>query len=323
MTFDLTGLPPTPKEIADFLKDSSTGAYEKVVDRLLASPRYGERQATFWLDLVRYADSDGFRADAFRPEAWRYRDYVIAAFNADKSYARFIHEQLAGDEIAPGQREAHTATMFLRHWIYEHNQRDVELQWSDILNDVTDVTADVFLGMGMQCARCHDHKFDPILQKDYFRLRAFFAPLLPRQTMGIGTVRERATHAKALANWETKTEALRRRLHEIEHPVLLKHATREGFEKFVDEIKVMVRKRPSERTAYERQIAEMAERQFDLEQSKLPERLKGETKVEWEKTARRIEKTHGAETEAVARCEICGQRRRPDGPANAHSENDC
>jgi len=290
VTFDLTGLPPTPKEIADFLKDSSTGAYEKVVDRLLASPRYGERQATFWLDLVRYADSDGFRADAFRPEAWRYRDYVIAAFNADKSYARFIHEQLAGDEIAPGQREAHTATMFLRHWIYEHNQRDVELQWSDILNDVTDVTADVFLGMGIQCARCHDHKFDPILQKDYFRLRAFFAPLLPRQTMGIGTINERAAHAKALANWEAKTEALRRRLHKIEHPVLLKHATREGFEKFVDEIKVMVRKRPSERTAYERQIAEMAQRQFDLEQSKLPERLKGETKVEWEKLRAELKK---------------------------------
>tara|TARA_B100000686_G_scaffold351931_1_gene452204 strand:- start:914 stop:3781 length:2868 start_codon:yes stop_codon:yes gene_type:complete len=282
VTFDLTGLPPTLEEIADYLKDDSAGAYEKVVDRLLASPRYGERQATFWLDLVRYADSDGFRADAFRPEAWRYRDYVIAAFNADKPYAQFIREQLAGDEIAPGKREAHTATMFLRHWIYEHNQRDVEMQWSDILNDVTDVTADVFLGMGMQCARCHDHKFDPILQRDYFRLRAFFAPLLPRQTMGIGTIPERAAHAKALSNWEAKTEDLRRRLHEIEHPVLLKHATREGFEKFVDEIKVMVRKRPSERTAYERQIAEMAQRQFDLEQSKLPERLKGETKAEWE-----------------------------------------
>jgi hypothetical protein len=293
VTFDLTGLPPTPKAVDDFLKDTSPNAFEKVVDRLLASPRYGERQATFWLDLVRYADSDGFRADAFRPEAWRYRDYVITAFNADKPYARFIREQLAGDEIAPGNRDAHTATMFLRHWIYEHNQRDVELQWGDILNDVTDVTADVFLGMGMECARCHDHKFDPILQKDYFRLRAFFAPMLPRQSIGIGSVSERAAHAKAVANWEGKTADLRKRIYEIERPVLLKHATREGFEKFVDEIKVMVRKRPSERSAYERQIAEMAERQFDVEQKKLPERLKGETKKEWERLRAQLQ-THAA-----------------------------
>ena len=157
VTLDLTGLPPTPAEVEAFLKNPSPDAYEKLVDRLLASPRYGERQASLWLDLVRYADSDGYRADHFRPEAWRYRDYVIKSFNADKPYDRFVREQLAGDEIDPGNREALTATMFLRHWIYEHNQRDVETQWAEILADVTNVTADVFLGLGMQCARCHDH----------------------------------------------------------------------------------------------------------------------------------------------------------------------
>ena len=158
VTLDLTGLPPTPEQVAAFLKDPSPDAYGKLVDRLLASPRYGERQASFWLDLVRYADSDGYRADHFRPEAWRYRDYVINSFNTDKPYDRFVREQLAGDEIDPGNRDALIATMFLRHWIYEHNQRDVEFQWAEVLADVTNVTADAFLGLGMQCARCHDHK---------------------------------------------------------------------------------------------------------------------------------------------------------------------
>jgi len=283
VTLDLTGLPPTPAEVEAFLKNPSPDAYEKLVDRLLASPRYGERQASLWLDLVRYADSDGYRADHFRPEAWRYRDYVIKSFNADKPYDRFVREQLAGDEIDPGNREALTATMFLRHWIYEHNQRDVETQWAEILADVTNVTADVFLGLGMQCARCHDHKFDPILQKDYYRMQAFFASILPRVSMPVGTVAERAAHFEATQKWLKETDALRRKVRAIEHPVLLKHATREGFDKFIDKIKAMIRKRPEERTAYERQIAEMASLQFDLEHSKLPERLKGPIKTEWEK----------------------------------------
>jgi len=283
VTFDLTGLPPTTADVEAFLKDPSPDAYEKLVDRLLASPRYGERQASLWLDLVRYADSDGYRADHFRPEAWRYRDYVIKSFNADKSYDRFVREQLAGDEIDPGNREALTATMFLRHWIYEHNQRDVETQWAEVLADVTNVTADVFLGLGMQCARCHDHKFDPILQKDYYRMQAFFAAMLPRASMPVGTVTERTAHFEATQKWFMETDALRRKVRAIEQPILLKHATREGFDKFIDKIKVMIRKHPEDRTAYERQIAEMASRQFDLEQSKLPERLKGDTKAEWQK----------------------------------------
>ena len=290
VSFDLTGLPPTPAEIKNFLNDSSPDAYAKLVDRLLASPRYGERQATFWLDLVRYAESDGYRADAYRPKVWQYRDYVIKSFNTDKPYDVFVREQIAGDEINPGNHEAHTATMFLRHWIYEHNQRDVETQWKDILNDVTDVTSDVFLGMGMQCARCHDHKFDPILQKDYYRMQAFFTPLLPRESLGIGTVTQRVAYQKAYEAWAQKTETIRSRLHEIEHPVLLKHATREGFDKFVDGIKAMIRKRSKDRSAYERQIAEMAERQFDVEPGKLSERLKGATKKEWEKLQAELKK---------------------------------
>ena len=197
--FDLIGLPPTPAEVEAFVNDTSAGSYEKLVDRLLASPRHGEKWARHWLDLVRYADSDGYRIDDFRPHAWRYRDYVVQAFNDDKSYARFVQEQLAGDELFPGDPAALTATGYLRHWIYEYNNRDVRGQWTTILTDLTDTTGDVFLGLGLQCARCHDHKFDPLLQKDYFRLQAFFAPILPREDLSAATEAERFAYTAKLA----------------------------------------------------------------------------------------------------------------------------
>ncbi|MGC3969662.1 MAG: DUF1549 domain-containing protein [Pirellulales bacterium] len=147
--FDLIGLPPSAEEIEDFVRDDSADAFEKLVDRLLASPRYGERWARHWLDLVRYAESDGYRIDDYRPDAWRYRDYVIRSFNADKPYDQFVCEQLAGDELAPDDPEAQLATNFLTLGIYEYNNRDVRGQWTNMLNDVTDVTADVFMGLGL------------------------------------------------------------------------------------------------------------------------------------------------------------------------------
>jgi len=176
--FDLLGVPPQPADVESFVNDPGADAYDRLVERLLADPRYGERRARQWLDLARFAESDGFRQDAFRPLAWRYRDYVIDAFNADLPYDRFVLEQLAGDELFPESAAPLTATGFLRQTIYEYNQVDVETHWADILNEVTDATADVFLALGMGCARCHDHKFDPILQRDYYALQAFLAPLV-------------------------------------------------------------------------------------------------------------------------------------------------
>ena len=293
VTFDLTGLPPSPAEVKTFLKASianPNSAYATLVDRLLASPRFGERQARFWLDLVRYADSDGYNADHPRPEAWRYRNYVINSFNTDKPYDRFVREQIAGDEMGPGNREALTATMYLRHWIYEYNQRDVETQWSEILNDITDVTGDVFLAMGMQCARCHNHKFDSILQKDYFRLRAFFEPLQPREAMPVADAATRKKFAVQQRKWETATKSIRKKLRAIEQPVLLANSTKEGFEKFNDDIQAMIRKHPSARTGYEHQIAELSLRQIGLHPEKLPKLLKGEQKVEWEKLRAELSK---------------------------------
>ena len=287
--FDLLGLPPSPEEAAAFQADESPDAFERLVDRLLADPRYGERWARHWLDLVRYAETDGFKQDDYRPQAWRYRDYVVRSFNSDKPYDRFVQEQLAGDEIAPHDPDAIVATGYLRHWIYEYNQRDVRSQWQNILNDVTDVTADVFLGLGMGCARCHDHKFDPILQKDYYRLQAFFAPLLPRDDMPLASAEELAAYHARLADWEQKTAEIRQELDEIERPHRERVANA-AIEKFPKDIRPMMRKPPTERSPFEVQIVELALRQVALEQTnlKMETKLQDEPKEKWTALKKRL-----------------------------------
>lgn len=172
---DLIGLPPTPGEVQAFELNLAPDAFTRVVDRLLASPQYGERCARHWLDLARYAESEGFKADETRPNAWRYRDYVIRSLNADKPYNRFVREQLAGDELWPEDADARVATGFNRHYPDESNARNLMQRRQDILNDMTDTAAGVFCGLTLACARCHDHKWDPITQADYYRFQAFFA----------------------------------------------------------------------------------------------------------------------------------------------------
>ena len=165
-----------------------------------------------------YAESDGYRQDGFRPNAWRYRDYVVRSLNEDKPYDRFVMEQLAGDELAPDDPEMRVATLFLRLWIYEYNQRDVPGQWTAILNDITDVTGDVFLGLGIGCARCHDHKFDPILQRDYYRFQAFFTPLLPRDDLA--PIADLADYRVRRAAWDLKHRRDSPRAAEFQAPFL-------------------------------------------------------------------------------------------------------
>lgn len=276
--YALTGLPPD--EQTSSASRSGRDWYEAAVDRMLQQPAFGEHQARGWLDLVRYADSDGYNADHGRPEAYRYRDYVIGSFNDDKPYDRFVLEQLAGDEIDPGNRDALIGTMYLRHWIYEWNQRDVEGQWQEILSDVTETTADVFLAQGLKCARCHDHKFDPLLQKDYFSMKAFFTPLQPREDQPVADLATRKRHAAKQKAWESATEEIRARLHQIETPALLAHASREGVVKFTKEIQAMIADRRSDRSPYEHQIASLASNQFDLHPEKLAEWLDEETEAE-------------------------------------------
>lgn len=178
VTFDLTGLPPTPKEIDDFLfdRDSDDQAFAKVVERLLASPHYGEKMAQHWLDVTRYADSSGFANDYERGNAWRYRDYVVRSFNADKPYDQFVKEQIAGDEIDPTNSELLIAVGFLRMGAWELTGMEVaKVARQRFLDDVTDAVGQVFLAHMLQCARCHDHKFDPVPTRDYYRIQAAFA----------------------------------------------------------------------------------------------------------------------------------------------------
>ena len=174
-TLDAWGLLPTPEEVKAFVNDKSPAAYEKLVDRLLASPHFGERQARRWLDLARYADSTGFQNDNTRPNNWRYRDYVINAFNQDKPYDRFVKEQLAGDELWPDSQDAKIATGFLAGYPDNFNSRDLVQRHYQISTDLTDAVGEVFLAQTVGCARCHNHKTEKISQKEYFQLQALFA----------------------------------------------------------------------------------------------------------------------------------------------------
>ncbi|WP_332854726.1 DUF1549 and DUF1553 domain-containing protein [Duganella sp. S19_KUP01_CR8] len=174
-TLDTWGLIPTPEEVRAFVNDKSPDAYEKLADRLLSSPHYGERQARRWLDLARYADSAGFQNDNTRPNNYRYRDYVINGFNADKPFDRFIKEQLAGDELWPDSQEAKIATGFLAGYPDNSNSRDLVQRKYQIATDMTDLVGETFLAATVGCARCHNHKADKVTQKEYFQLQAFFA----------------------------------------------------------------------------------------------------------------------------------------------------
>ena len=171
--FDLIGLPPTPEEMDAFLKNPSKLAYEKVIDKLLASEHYGERWGRHWLDLARYADSGGYEFDYDRPHAWRYRDWVIKAFNEDKPFNKFIVEQLAGDSLNPNSVEALVPTGFCRSGPTVDNVVNEESR-SDEMDDMVSATSTVFMGLTVGCARCHDHKYDPIPTKDYYRMVAVF-----------------------------------------------------------------------------------------------------------------------------------------------------
>lgn len=189
-TFDLTGLPPEPNDVRAFLNDNSTNAWNKVIDRLLASPQYGEHQARRWLDLAGYADSEGKREqDLPRPHAWRFRDYVIRSFNADKPFDRFLQEQLAGDElveyqnaaeITPEMSDCLVATGFLR-MVPDATWANITGYVPDrleVIADEMDVLGSAVMGLSLKCARCHSHKFDPIPQRDYYRMLAVFRPAL-------------------------------------------------------------------------------------------------------------------------------------------------
>ena len=172
--FDLWGLPPSPEEVQAFVADSRPDAFERLVDRLLASPHYGERWGRHWLDVARFAETNGYERDALKPGAWKYRDWVIAALNADLPYDQFVIEQLAGDEIAGTNESSRIATGFLRVGTFDDEPNDPVKYRFEQLDDLMHATSTAFLAVTLKCARCHDHKFDPIPQTDYYAVLNFF-----------------------------------------------------------------------------------------------------------------------------------------------------
>ncbi len=210
LTFDLTGLPPTPEAITAFVADPAADAYERLVDRLLASPHYGERWARHWLDVVRYAETEGFEYDRHRPGAWRYRDYAIKSFNADKPFDHFVLEQLAGDEIDPANHELLVAAGFHRLGPVRRNagNQNVASSRNEVLTEMTDAIGATFLGLTVGCARCHDHKFDAISHRDYYRLQAFFAGTQEHDVI--------LADAKTQAEWTAHSERLTKRIKKLQ-----------------------------------------------------------------------------------------------------------
>lgn len=229
--YDLLGLPPTPAEVAAFVADDDPRAFERVVDRLLDSPHYGERWARHWLDLVRYAETNSFERDGAKPFVWRYRDYVIQAFNADQPYDQFIREQLAGDELDEPSPEAIVATGFYRLGAWDDEPSDPEQALYDDLDDLLTTTCQVFLGLTINCARCHDHKLDPIPQADYYRLLAFLRnvrrygvrsheSVLDASVRVIASPEEQRVHAEAVRVHRQQLEEVNAQLAALEAVIM-------------------------------------------------------------------------------------------------------
>ena len=220
--YDLTGLPPSPEAVEAFLNDIAPDAYEKLIDKLLKSPRYGEKWGRHWLDLVRYAETNGYEGDSDKPFVWRYRDYVINAFNKDKPYDQFIKEQLAGDELNAVTTETVIATGYHKLGVWDDGPADRKLARYDYLDDIVSTTGQVMLGMTIGCARCHDHKIDPISTHDYYSLLAFFHDITPNNRgplADIGTPEQQAVRNKQLAEKQLAEQEAQDDLFQIQEAI--------------------------------------------------------------------------------------------------------
>jgi Protein of unknown function (DUF1553)/Protein of unknown function (DUF1549) len=240
--FNLIGLPPTPEAVETFVNDPAPDAYERLVDRLLADPHYGEAWGQHWLDVVRYAESEGFEYDRHRVGAWRFRDYVISSFNADKPVDRFVLEQLAGDELAGGLDEAagqvaRTAAGFHRLGPVRRNagNTDVAFSRNEVLTEMTDAVGAAFIGLTIGCARCHDHMFDPIRQRDYYRLQAFLAET-QEHDLQLGD-------PEAVKRWNAENEVIQAEIKRLRD--LLDDAGGEEREKLAYQLKAAQKRQPT------------------------------------------------------------------------------
>src|SRR6266852_5077237 len=252
---DLVGLLPPPETVDAFVKDPAPDAYERLIDRLLASPNYGERWGRNWLDVVRYADSSGFEFDLNVDNAWRYRDYVIKAFNQDKPYDRFVIEQLAGDELDNPTYDSLTATTFYRIGPrVRFREKNYPSYRYDYMDDMIRTTYQGFMGLSVNCARCHDHKFDPLSRMDYYRSMAMFwgyvdydTPLAPKAQVG--------EYERIQKEVRQQTAPLRAEIARIEKPYRdkdLKTRQEEALKKYPEDIRIAVQTPPEKRTPGQR-----------------------------------------------------------------------
>ena len=329
LSLDLTGLPPSVEDVDSFEREcveelrsagaSASQAYERRVDRLLASPRYGEHQARQWLDVIRYSDSNGFDWDEFRPRAWRFRDYVIRAFNADKPFDRFILEQLAGDELLEGpprtvsEQDALIATGYLRLGPHDNaaglfNEQDRSR--AELMADLTETTGSAFLGLTMSCCRCHDHKFDPLLQADHFRLRAFFEGVKFADDLPL----DLATDQAAIREHNAGIDRQRDEVEVRRQTLLAPHRERlraERLARLTDEERQWL-KDPDDRHPEERRpCVATLRKQVEPKESELKAALEGDAKTRHAELEKQITQINSARREFTTGLLMTDQETRP------------
>jgi len=281
LTFDLVGLPPTPEQVDAFQRAAAAkpqAAVERVVDQLLASPHYGERWGRHWLDLARYAESNGYEFDEVRPNAWRYRDYVIRAFNADRPFDRFVREQLAGDELFPDDPDALTATGFNLLGPDMTDATSQAQRRQNTLNDMTDTAGLAFLGLTLACARCHDHKFEPLPQTDYYRLQAFFTPAVFRHDLSVAAPERRAADAAAQREYDALVKPVREAIAALEEPYR-RRLYDARFAKLADEVRTAHLTDAAKRTPNQKELVEKTNRLLVVKPEEIEKALNAEDRA--------------------------------------------
>ena len=306
VTFDLTGLPPAPEAVDAFVNDPRADAYERLVDRLLASDQYGERWARTWLDLARFAESDGFKSDKTRPQAWRYRDWVIRALNRDLPYDQFVAFQLAGDELSPEDPDAFIATGFNRNWPFEDNNKVPGLNRQLMLEDVTDTTASVFLGMTLACARCHNHKYDPISQKDYYRFQALFAAITPKDDAPLVGPMEQAYLQAMESEHRVRLEQLQKAVNKVERPYLAA-LLKDRLAKLPQEVRQAFATEPEERSAFQEDLLLKYAKSMTVPKKSMETAMNPADRQTWTEIAREMKALSGS---------------HPDGPPTGSGMTD-
>lgn len=296
--FDLTGLPPSPEELAEFLQDARPDAYERLVDRLLASPEYGEHWGRYWLDVVRYSDSNGFDWDEFRPLAWRFRDYVVRSFNGDKPFDQFVREQLAGDELGEGEPETPAeqdwliATGYLRLGPHDNSAplfNEQARSRAELMADLTETTASAFLGLTFSCNRCHDHKFDPFSQADHYRLRAFFEPVKFADDLPLDLAEEQERIREHNAGVEEKIKPLQKERGEILEAAKAPLRA-ERVAKLSEEERALLKKAEKERDERRKDEIEKLEKKVEPEEKEIIAAFSKEQKERYDGLSSQIEK---------------------------------